>query len=65
MDLSCILHGDSQSRYLECMGNFRCLKLHHFVLYFFSPPVQIGRWAHMHRFLSVRLFVCPSGLDQK
>ena len=32
---------------------------------FLSPPVQFAQWAHMHRFLSVRLSVCPSGLDQK
>ncbi len=24
---------------------------------FLSPPVQIARWAHIHRFLSVRLSV--------
>ena len=30
---------------------------------FLSPPVQLARWAHIHRFLSV---VCRlSGLDQK
>ncbi len=27
---------------------------------FLSPPVQVARWAHMHRFLSVRLSVCVS-----
>ena len=31
------------------------------VLSFFSPSVQFARWAHLHRFLSVR----PSGLDHK
>ena len=27
---------------------------------FLSPPVHFARWAHMHRFASVRLSVCPS-----
>ncbi len=32
---------------------------------FLSPPVHFARWTHMRRFLSVRLSVCLSGLDQK
>ncbi len=31
---------------------------------FFSPPVHIARWAHMHRFLSVCLSVCQPGCTQ-
>ena len=27
---------------------------------FLSPPVDHARWAHMHRFLSVRLSVCDN-----
>ncbi len=27
--------------------------------WFLSPPVQLARWAHMRRFLSVRLSVRP------
>ncbi len=26
---------------------------------FLSPPVHFAQWAHMRRFLSVRLSVCP------